>query len=119
MSIQFNSEKGTINVSYEVIGTIVGAAVTEVYGVVGMTSKKIKDGIKDILKQDNYQKGIHVSKNENEEMEINIHIVVQYGTKISEIASNIQEKTKYDLEQMLGIAVSTINIFVEDVRVSK
>lgn len=119
MSFEITGEKGVITVSYDVIGTIVGAAVTQSYGVVGMTSKKITDGLRDILKQHNYKKGIHLYENEQKEMEINIHIVVSYGTKISEITTNIQEQVKYDLEHMLGIQMASINIFVEDVRVER
>lgn len=120
MSIQFQGDKGSIEVSHEVVGKIVGVAVSEVYGVVGMTSKtRLKDGIMELLKQDNYQKGISVEKKDENDLVINVYIVVLYGTKISEIATNIQEKAKFQLEQSLGINVSRINVFVEDVSVPK
>lgn len=117
MPFEFSTGKGNVRVSYEAISTVIGVAVTETYGVVGMTSQNLKDGIKEILKKENYQKGIEIEEN-NGTLEINIHIIVQYGTRISEIAANVQEKAKYELEQTLGVVVSGVHIFVEDVKVS-
>jgi uncharacterized alkaline shock family protein YloU len=45
-----------------------------------------------------------------------MYIIVSYGTKISEVAHNVQTKVKHTLDQMLGIAVGAINIFVQGVR---
>ena len=49
-------------------------------------------------------------------MEIDIHIIVGYGTKISEVAHNVQSKVKYTLDQMVGLTVSRVNVFVQGVR---
>jgi uncharacterized alkaline shock family protein YloU len=46
-----------------------------------------------------------------------MYIIVSYGTKISEIAHNVQSKVKYTLDQTVGLAVDTVNIFVQGVRV--
>jgi uncharacterized alkaline shock family protein YloU len=41
---------------------------------------------------------------------------VGFGTKISEVAHNVQAKIKYTLDQMLGVKVDQVNIFVQGVR---
>ncbi|RIL99291.1 Asp23/Gls24 family envelope stress response protein, partial [Staphylococcus equorum] len=46
------------------------------------------------------------------------YIIVSYGTKISEVASNLQSTIKYTLEQTLKVKVNSINIFVQGVRVN-
>ena len=49
-----STKLGNINISNEVIATIVGGAVTECYGVVGMASQKmLKDGLYELLKLEN------------------------------------------------------------------
>ncbi len=54
----------------------------------------------------------------NDEIHIDMYIIVSYGTKISEIAHNVQTKVKYTLDQTLGLAVETVNIYVQGVRVT-
>ena len=47
-----------------------------------------------------------------------MYIIVSYGTKISEVAHNVQSKVKYTLDQMVGLAVDSVNIFVQGVSVT-
>ena len=61
MPIERNTKLGNINISEEAIATLAGGIVAECYGVVGMASQKIlKDGLAELLKKDNYSKGIIV-----------------------------------------------------------
>ncbi|HEM2252967.1 TPA: Asp23/Gls24 family envelope stress response protein, partial [Listeria monocytogenes] len=50
---------------------------------------------------------------------IDMYIIVSFGTKISEVAHNVQERVKYTLEKTLGITVESVNIYVQGVRVIK
>ena len=57
-----NTKLGSINISNDVIATIVGGAAMECYGVVGMASQKVlKDGFYELLKKENYARGIIVT----------------------------------------------------------
>ena len=47
-----------------------------------------------------------------------MYIIVSFGTKISEVASNLQSTIKYTVEQTLKVKVNSINIFVQGVRVN-
>ena len=47
-----------------------------------------------------------------------MYIIVSYGTKISEVANNVQNKVKYTLDQTLGLSVDSVNIFVQGVKVA-
>lgn len=100
-----------------VIATVVGGAATDNYGVVGMASKnQIRDNVNDILKKDNYSRGVVVTQQDND-VAIEVNIIVSYGTKISEVCKNVQSKVKYNLESMLGISASSVNVVVQGVRV--
>ncbi|TDQ42383.1 Asp23/Gls24 family envelope stress response protein [Aureibacillus halotolerans] len=117
MSIEMSSTFGRIHIDTGVIATIAGGAAVECYGIVGMASKnQIKDGIAELLKKDNFTKGIVVRQ--GEEVHIDMYIVVSYGTKISEIAYNVQQKVRYTLNKTLGLQVDSVNIFVQGVRVT-
>ena len=119
MSIELKTKYGQIDISNEVIATIAGGAAIDCYGIVGMASKQqLKDGITDILRKENFTRGVIV-RQENEEVHIDMYIIVSYGTKISEVAHNVQSKVKYTLEKTVGLAVDSVNIFVQGVRCGK
>ncbi|MGV3465497.1 MAG: Asp23/Gls24 family envelope stress response protein [Heyndrickxia sp.] len=118
MSIEMKTVYGQIDISNDVIATIAGGAAVDCYGIVGMASKnQIKDGITDILRKENFSRGVIV-RQENDEVHIDMYIIVSYGTKISEIAHNVQSKVKYTLDKTVGLSVNSINIFVQGVRVT-
>lgn len=117
MAVKIKTQAGTIEIANEVIATVVGGAATDIYGVVGMASKnQIKDNLNDILRKENYSRGVIVHQEENG-VAVDVYIIVSYGTKISEVSRNVQEKVKYNLETMLGIVANSVNIFVQGVRV--
>lgn len=116
MSLDVSTNYGQIEVSNEVIATIAGVAAMDCYGLVGMASRsQLKDGIAELLGRENLSKGVEV-RDEDGDMEIDMHIIVGYGTKISEVAHNVQSKVKYTLDQMVGLKVSRVNVFVQGVR---
>ena len=110
MSIELTTTYGQIDISNEVIAIIAGGAAVDCYGIVGMASKnQIKDGLTDILRKDNFTRGVIV-RQEEDLVHIDMYIIVSYGTKISEIAHNVQSKVKYTLDKTVGLAVDTVNI---------
>ncbi|MGM8214427.1 Asp23/Gls24 family envelope stress response protein [Bacillaceae bacterium W0354] len=118
MSIELKNEYGTIEIAIDVVSTIAGGAAMECYGIVGMASRKqIKDGISEILGKENFSRGV-VVRNENNHIEIDMYIIVGYGTKVSEVAHNVQNQVKYALKKMVGLEVDAVNIFIHGVRVT-
>ncbi|KRD89667.1 hypothetical protein ASE51_03400 [Bacillus sp. Root147] len=118
MSIEMKTKYGQIDISTDVIATIAGGAAVDCYGIVGMASKnQLKDGLTEILRKENFTRGI-VVRQEEDDVHIDMYIIVSYGTKISEIAHNVQTKVKYTLEQTVGLTVDSVNIYVQGVRVT-
>ena len=118
MSIELKNAYGQIDISNDVIATIAGGAAVDCYGIVGMASKnQVKDGLSEILRIENFTRGVIVRQKEHQ-VHIDMYIIVSYGTKISEIAHNVQSKVKYTLDKTVGLAVDTVNIYVQGVRVT-
>jgi uncharacterized alkaline shock family protein YloU len=109
---------GHINVNESVIANLAGAAAIECYGVVGMSSRNIQDGIAELFGWDSMDKGIDIEL-ENNEIIANIFLQVEYGVKINEVAHNVMERVKYSLERFVGIPVREVNVHVQGVRVPK
>ena len=119
MSLEINNEYGHVSISDDVIASVAGGAAVSCYGIIGMASKnQVKDGITEILRKENYAKGIVVKKDE-EKLVIDLYIIVMYGTKISEIANNVQSSVKYQIEKTLGVKVNAINIYIQGIKVNK
>jgi uncharacterized alkaline shock family protein YloU len=118
MTVEISTQLGQIDVAVEVIETLAGGAAMDCYGLVGMASQKqLKDGFAELLRRDNLSKGVVVHE-DGDGVHIDMYIIVSYGTKISEVAHNVQSKVKYTLDQALGLNVSSVNIFVQGVRVT-
>jgi uncharacterized alkaline shock family protein YloU len=119
MPIETTNEHGKISVSNEVIAVVAGSAALDCYGLVGMASRKgLIDGIAELLGRENLSRGVEVRK-ENGKLEIDLYIIVSYGTKISVVAQNVQSKVKYVLNEVLGLQVDEVFIFVQGVRVAR
>lgn len=117
MGIERVTNLGKLTVSEEAIASLAGGVVSECYGVVGMASQKIvKDGIAELLKKDNYSKGIVVRTKETG-YEIDLYIIISYGVKISEVVFEVQKKVKYMLEKTLEQDFTHINVYVQGVKV--
>ncbi|MHB1651086.1 MAG: Asp23/Gls24 family envelope stress response protein [Desulfitobacteriaceae bacterium] len=117
MGKEISNRLGKIDISEEVIATIAGAAAIECYGLVGMAStRKITDGVAEILGRENLARGVVVSIKENEVV-IDLYIIVGYGVRISEVAANVMERVRYTSENLTGLNVSQVNVNVQGVRV--
>ena len=114
-----NTENG-IEISNDVIAVIAGVAVSEVQGVASM-SGGFAGGITEVLSgKKNMAKGIKVDKTENS-AKIDVNIIVEYGSRIPDVAFEIQNRVKKSVESMTGFKVEEVNVHVQgvDTNISK
>ena len=111
-----NTHMGNIVVNSEVIAQYAGSVAVECFGIVGMASVNVKDGLVRLLKMDSLTRGINVSIRNNK-LTLNFHVIVAYGVSIIAVSDNLVSNVKYKVEEFTGIEIEKINIFVEGVRV--
>ncbi|CDE90251.1 MAG: Asp23/Gls24 family envelope stress response protein [Clostridia bacterium] len=114
-----DTENG-IEISNDVIAVIAGVAVSEVQGVASM-SGGFAGGITEVLSgKKNMAKGIKVEKTDNK-AKIDVNIIVEYGSRIPDVAYEIQNRIKKAVEGMTGFKVEEVNVHVQgvDTNVSK
>lgn len=110
---------GTINISPGTIGTVAGIATMQCFGVVGMASRNLQDGISELLTgKDNLTKGIEVIIDEDQ-VRVDLYIIVEYGVRIQEVARNVIENVHYAIKNQLGLEFLKINVIVQSVRNNK
>lgn len=107
---------GLINIENEVIARIAGNATSECCGLVDMAVRNVKDGIVKSLKIESITKGVKI-KTKGNLIQIDLHIIVGYGTNIIAISETIKSTVKYKVENLTGLKVEKVNIFVEGIRV--
>jgi len=108
---------GKIKISEDVIAIIAGLAAAEVPGIASMGGG-IAGGIAEALGMKSLSKGVKVEVKENE-VSIDLYIIVEYGTRIPEVAWNIQENVKKKVEDMTGLTVTEVNINVQGINIAK
>jgi len=110
---------GSINISPNAIAMVAGIAALQCFGVVGMASRTIQDGISELLTgKDNLSKGIEVDI-DGERVTVDLYIIVEYGVRIKEVAYNVIENVKYAIENQLGLKILKVNVIVQGVRIDK
>jgi len=112
-----DSPIGKIEISPKAIASIASEAVLSCYGVVGMSATTLKDGIAEILQVENSHRGVVVGV-VDDRIVIDLYVVIEYGTRISEVAHNMMESVTFAVERALGLPVAEVNIHVQGLRIS-
>ena len=114
---KMESENGIIAIDTEVISQYAGHAALDCFGIVGMASISMKDGLAKLLKGSSISKGVSVRLSDDSELIIDFHIIIAYGVNIKTVADNLINTVKYQVEDYTEMKVSRVNVFVEGVRV--
>lgn len=107
------TELGTIRIADEVVAIIAGLAATEIKGVAGM-SGGLAGGIAEMLGRKNLARGVKVEVGEKEAA-VDMFVIVEYGVRIPDVATRIQENVKNAIESMTGLNVVEVNVNVQGV----
>ena len=111
---EIKTDNEGIQISSDVVAVIAGVAVSEVRGVSGM-SGGFAGGITEVLSgKKNLAKGIKVDINEDI-AKIDVNIIVEYGSRIPDVAFEIQNRVKKSVENMTGLKVEEVNVHVQGV----
>jgi uncharacterized alkaline shock family protein YloU len=104
----------SVRISDDVVGVIAGIAAMEVEGVAGMSGGFAAEMGERVLGKKNLSKGVKVQVGEKEAA-IDLYIVVEYGVRIPDVATRVQENVKRAVESMTGLECVQINIHIQGV----
>ncbi len=116
MKGSMNTHMGNIYIDPEVIAQYAGSVAVECFGIVGMASVNVKDGLVKLLMKESITHGISVNIINNK-LILDFHVIVAYGVSIITVCDNLINNVKYKVENFTGLEIEKINIFVEGVRV--
>ncbi len=111
---EIKSENDGIQISNDVVAVIAGVAVSEVQGVAGMAGG-FAGGISEVFSgKKNLAKGIKADI-EDGKAKLDVNIIVEYGSRIPDVAFEIQNRVKKAVENMTGLVVEEVNVHVQGV----
>src|ERR1017187_8810819 len=105
---------GRIEVAPPCVAPISAHAANECYGVVGMAARGLRDGIAERLNRENVHRGVEIEVREGGIL-IELYIIAQYSTRISEVAHNLMSAVRYAVEKSLGLPVLAVNVNVQGI----
>jgi uncharacterized alkaline shock family protein YloU len=107
-------DRGRIEVFPSVVAAMAGHAAVSCYGVMGMAARGLRDGFAQLLRRDNLHRGVDVREVDGQ-LVIDVYVIVEYGTRISAVANNLQSTVRFEVERLLGVPVGEVNVFVQGV----
>ena len=117
MQGNIKTDLGSVSISSDVIAQYAGVSAIECFGIVGMASVGVKDGLVTLLKgRNNLTRGVRVNINGDNSVDIEFSIIVAYEVNINTIAKNLVENVSYKVKELTGMDIRKITIYVEGVR---
>lgn len=117
--IRLENHLGNIEISEEFFINLIGSAVTQCFGVAGMSSAGPTQGFKNYIKTFKFlpfksfgEKGIKV-KYQKQKINVELHILVTYGTNVPAVVKSITEKVTFITQDITGINVGNVSVFVD------
>ena len=110
-----SSRLGRITISSEAIAQIVAETALECYGVVGM-----KGSLRgQLARARGRPRGIEIRREDDGKVAIDLHVVVEYGLNLAEVASSVSNRVSYEVERLTGLQVRAVEVHVDDVRTGR
>lgn len=108
---------GTIQIAPRVLEIIAGIAASQIDGVSRMHGT-IANSVSELLGRSDRRRGVKLS-NSNDDLVIDVDVYLEYGVSVPQVAAQIQEKIKQQVNLMTDLDVQEVNVHVQGVITEK
>ena len=105
---------GTVRVANEVVAWIAALAALEVTGVHAMYQAGGQQ-IDRILRRPVAHRGVKVVMQPDDTLQIDVHVVMEAGADLPEMGAEVQRRVARAIEKMLGLDLTEVNVYVNEV----
>lgn len=109
---------GSVNIANDVLADLAGYTALECYGIVGMASPSLRDGVAQLLSRDKLRKGVTIAS-DGEGVKVDLYVVAEYGTQLAQVAQNMADRVKYVLTANAEVKVDAVEVHVQGIKVRK
>ena len=113
-SSTLSTSLGRITIAGDAVAQIVGHTAAQCYGVVGMAARGPVGKL--LAKRERVTQGIGITRDEGDGVTIELHVVVEYGLNLAEVASSVRNRVAYEVGRLTGLPVRAVEVHIEDVR---
>ena len=103
-------EHGRLTIAREAVAEIVAETALGCYGVVGLSAGS---RVGRMFRRE----GISVEGGP-QALRIELHVVVEHGLNLAEVASTIRSQVAYEVERLTGLEVASVEVVIQRVRQS-
>jgi len=111
--VELIDEDGRISIAEDVIGSIARIAAEKVDGIAHSSSGG-GGGLMSIFSGEDVAPNIKTELSD-EKVRVELRISVEYGYPVHEVAQGVQQNVQRDIEQLTGVTVSNVDVFVKKV----
>lgn len=104
--------QGHVSIAEEVVSSIASIAAQEVEGLSGLKGT-VADGLAALLSGERRQ-GVAARLSPDQSIRIRLKAVIRYGYPMHEVAQKVQAKVKHEIENMTGLRVSAVDVYVQE-----
>jgi uncharacterized alkaline shock family protein YloU len=108
--LTIESARGAVSIAAELVAQIVAEEAARCYGVVSLAPRS---RVGRLLRRGGVLVGGDV-----EGLRLELHVVVEYGLNLAEVAATVRSRIAYEVERVTGLPVASVEVVVEDVRVT-
>jgi uncharacterized alkaline shock family protein YloU len=101
---------GRLTITHDAIAEIVAETALACYGVVGLTAPT---RVRRMLRRE----GVTVEGG-REGLRIELHVVVEHGLNLAEVAATIRSQVGYEVERLTSFRVAAVEVVIQRVRQS-
>jgi len=115
--IRSSDEKGSVNISEEVVAVIAAAAAIEVDGVHSLFFSPGKE-LSNMLSRKGLSRGVKLHI-DGDDISVDIYIMAEIGYPVNEVGGEIQRAIASAVEAAVGVTVSAVNVHICGVSLKK
>lgn len=110
--------QGAIEIHDDVLAEVAGFAALECYGIVGMASPSLRDGVAQLLSRDKLRKGVAIHSL-GDSVKVDLYVVIEHGTNLGQVSQNLADRVRYVLETIAGVSVDDVDVHVQGIKIRK
>jgi uncharacterized alkaline shock family protein YloU len=107
---------GCVNIANDVLADLAGYAALESYGIVGMASPSLRDGVAQLLPAQKLRRGVKVTSTDDG-IAVGLFVIIESGTNLPEVSHNLANRVRYVLTNMADVVVADVDVHVQGVKV--
>lgn len=108
---------GSIQIANDVLADLAGFAALESYGVVGMASPTLREGVAQLLSRERLRKGVKIGNDAKGDVTVDLYVVLEHGTNLAEVSHNLTSRIRHDLTSFAEVPVGEVEVHVQGIKV--